>query len=243
MALIVVPEAALDLGPRAKSVDLADNKISTLPNAAGSWTNATRIALSHNSLDVLPDAVVRGWSANLRKLLVDRNKLRELPDVIGTLAKLEELDACGNVAVSIPPSIGQLTKLRVLLLARNRIKLLPAELSTCASLEILDAAENEIEEIPATFGQLQRMKQLKLNRNRVAKVPPQVLTGCANLHTLELHDNPIDHATLSATDGFSEFEARRREKHGRIVDGGVMLGSARLDEGVDRRAERFVPHT
>ena len=238
-----VPDAALQLGPRAKTVDLADNRISRVPEAAGGWTNATRIAISNNELDGLPGAAVAGWSGNLRKLVLDRNRIQALPDAVGNLAKLEELDVSGNALAALPRSVGGLAKLRVLLLARNRLTVLAPELGLCLSLEVLDANDNAIAVIPSELGKLQRLKCVQLNNNRVAAVPPELLHGCANLHTLELRNNPIDHAVLSATDGFEAFEARRKERHGKMIDGGVMLGSKGLDEGVDRRAERFVPHT
>jgi len=43
---------------------------------------------------------------------------------------------------------------------------------------------------------------------------------------------------LSETDGFDDFEGRRRDKFTKIIAGKVTLGPRGLDEGVDRELMR-----
>jgi hypothetical protein len=63
----------------------------------------------------------------------------------------------------------------------------------------------------------------------------QVLEQCSALHTLSLHNNPITPDTLADNPGFTAFERRRQGKYNKAIAGGVLLGTAGLDEGVDRK--------
>lgn len=94
------------------------------------------------------------------------------------------------------------------------------------------------QELPASFGKLQRLKLLQLDGNQIAALPPALLRGCTSLATISLHGNPITPEALQQTDGFAEFEARRRNKYTKTLATGVLLGPGGLDEGVDRATTR-----
>lgn len=64
--------------------------------------------------------------------------------------------------------------------------------------------------IPVSWGGLLKLKVLALDGNAVADVPAEVLQGCAALHTLTLHANPITPAVLQANPAFAAFEERRK---------------------------------
>lgn len=48
-------------------------------------------------------------------------------------------------------------------------------------------------------------------------MPPALLAGCASLATLSLHDNPITADQLRETQGYADFDARRRAKYDKQV--------------------------
>ena len=56
---------------------------------------------------------------------MDSNKLTALPDSLGELALLQDLDVGGNQLTSLPDTFGHLAQLQELGLARNRIATLP----------------------------------------------------------------------------------------------------------------------
>lgn len=126
------------------------------------------------------------------------------------------------------------TSLQSLNLAFNNLLDLP-DLAGCEeSLEELDARNNAVTRIPPSYGRLKRLKTLTLENCGIAAVPTEVLLHCGALQTLSLHGCPIEIATLQATEGFEEFETRRRTKYSKGIAGGALMGSRGMDEGVTR---------
>lgn len=153
------------------------------------------------------------------------------------LARLETLDLSGNASLgALPPALGRLQALRSLSCAGCGLQALPGELGGCGALEALDVSGNpKLAALPAALGRLRRLKTLNADgAAALAAVPPELLRGCTSLQTLSLHGCPITAEALQATDGFQEFEARRRGKFSKIIAGGAALSAGGLDEGVDR---------
>lgn len=70
-------------------------------------------------------------------------------------------------------------------------------------------------------------------------MPPGILTGCAALQTLTLHENPVTAEQMRETPGFSAFDARRKAKHDK---GLCMKLDQSFDEGFDAvEFERYKP--
>lgn len=88
--------------------------------------------------------------------------------------------------------------------------------------------------LPASLGKLGRLRTIMADACAIVAVPAEVLQGCGALQTLSLHGNPITFADVAATPGYQQFEQRRAAKFTKAIMGGVLLGSAGLDEGVDR---------
>ena len=83
------------------------------------------------------------------------NHITELPDDIGDLTELEELDLYENRLRSLSPRIGRLHSLRRLDLAWNRLTSLPIELGNLAdNLQVIHIKGNRIPE--------QKVKVLKM---------------------------------------------------------------------------------
>jgi hypothetical protein len=65
-------------------------------------------------------------------------------------------------------------------------------------------------------------------------VPSAILTGCSSLATLKVHGNPkITAESLRETPGWADMDARRRAKHDKQLERGVMLGRGGMEEGMD----------
>lgn len=221
---------------------LDGNRISQLPASIGQLARLESLALSDNCLDELPPSI--GKLARLRQLLVSRNRLTRLPDELGECGQLEELDAHHNALVvgagvkgwkgvgSSDCLPGWTQRDVAASMDHQALLLIPVLLSLPAPPQ----------ELPASLGRLQRLKLLQCDGNCIGAVPPALLRAPA-LATLSLHANPITPAVLAATDGYAEFEARRRDKASKALATGVLLGRAGLDEGVDRRVEARGPPT
>ena len=139
--------------------------------------------------------------------------IAKLPDEIGQLANLENLDLSGNQLRSLPQSFAKLTKLRGLKLRHNRLSSVPQLIGRLANLRWLDLASNALTSLPESLGQLRNLEALTLYGNKLATVPssieqlqnlrgldlayceltslPESLAGLARLESLHLEGNNL----------------------------------------------------
>lgn len=139
---------------------------------------------------------------------VSHNQLTELPESVGALTQLTRLDASHNLLARLPDGLGR-----------------------CTALEDLDLRHNVVAALPESLGDLRALQALWLDTNRVRAVPPRILKGCVSLQTLSLHQNPLTVETLRETEGFAEYDQRRRTKYDKKLDFAVMSNGH--DEGAD----------
>lgn len=95
-----------------------------------------------------------GSLRNLTLLNISHNRLRRLPESLGSCFSLEELLANDNVIEELPHSICNLTHLKSLGLDNNKLRQLPGMLlKECISLQSLSVHGNSL-----TMDQLQQME-------------------------------------------------------------------------------------
>ena len=90
----------------------------------------------------LPTSIQR--LTKLEVLVLDGNKLTELPAEIVDLRELRGLMMVNNQLLGLPTSIQRLTKLEVLFLNGNKLTELPAEISDLRKLLILRVFDNPL---------------------------------------------------------------------------------------------------
>ena len=110
----------------------------------------------------------------LKKLNINRKKIREIPDSIGSLASLERLNLSRNKIRNLPKSIGSLPSLKKLDLSRNDILEIPLSICQMTSLKWLDLSHNNIREIPVAIVNLRSLTKLRLNRNNIEDIPDSI---------------------------------------------------------------------
>lgn len=230
--LKALPSAALQLGPAARVLDATNNQLTYLPDQISHFSNLQRLILASNQLNCLPPCLTQ--LVSLKVLVLDSNQLTSLPSDIGQLVRLERLSVKNNALIALPVTISQLQKLSLLDVSANSLAELTHAVADCSQLEELNVSNNKLQAIPASLCKLQRLKILNLNDNNITTVPSEVLAGCQALHTLLLHSNPITAQAFEATNGFHDFEQRRRTKYTKNIATGVSVGSG-LEEGIDRR--------
>ena len=92
----------------------------------------------------------------LQLLLLDGNKLTELPAEIGDLKELRVLSVRDNQLVALPTSIQRMTILEELYLHENKLTELPAEIGDLRELRELSVGHN-----PLTVDAIRRALKLR----------------------------------------------------------------------------------
>ncbi|NXG55153.1 LRCH3 protein, partial [Hemiprocne comata] len=125
---------------------------------------------SRNQLSTLP---VHLCSLPLKVLIVSNNKLVSIPEEIGQLRQLTELDVSCNEIQTIPPQIGNLEFLRDLNVRRNNLVCLPEELAELPLIR-LDFSCNKITTIPVCYRNLRHLQTIMLENNPLQSPPAQI---------------------------------------------------------------------
>ena len=113
---------------------------------------------------------------SLQELLLDTNKLTELPESMKNLASLEVLDLSSNNFTDFPLCILSLKSLRVLKMERNKLTSLPSNLHELSNLEHVTFFGNQIEHIDdQCFQGMKALRKVDLELNFIAQVPQSLL--------------------------------------------------------------------
>ncbi|XP_077410854.1 leucine-rich repeat-containing protein 47 [Vanacampus margaritifer] len=157
---------------------------------------------------------------NLQSLILCRNKLACIPDVISSLKSLKVLDLSANNLGLLPDGITQLRELTTLNVSCNRLEALPDGLSQCAKLssvnmskncitgfpndfytERLDllstlvASDNAIVELGKDVHKLVALKVLDLSNNQLSDIPSS-LSECPKLKEINFRGNKLNDKRL-----------------------------------------------
>ncbi|XP_054650891.1 DISP complex protein LRCH3 isoform X2 [Dunckerocampus dactyliophorus] len=105
-----------------ESLNVYQNCVRSLPDHMINLQALTYLNLSRNQLSVLPVVLC---SLPLKVLIACNNKLVALPEEVGQLRHLTELDVSCNEIRTLPSQVGQLEALRDLNIRRNHLVTLP----------------------------------------------------------------------------------------------------------------------
>ncbi|NXH10590.1 LRCH3 protein, partial [Bucco capensis] len=153
-----------------ESLNLYQNCIRYIPEAVLNLQSLTFLNISRNQLSTLP---VHLCSLPLKVLIASNNKLVSIPEEIGQLRQLTELDVSCNEIQTIPPQIGNLESLRDLNVRRNNLVCLPEELAELPLIR-LDFSCNKITTIPVCYRNLRHLQTIMLENNPLQSPPAQI---------------------------------------------------------------------
>ncbi|XP_062438665.1 DISP complex protein LRCH3 isoform X8 [Rhea pennata] len=153
-----------------ESLNLYQNCIRYIPEAILNLQSLTFLNISRNQLSTLP---VHLCSLPLKVLIASNNKLVSIPEEIGQLRQLTELDVSCNEIQTIPPQIGNLESLRDLNVRRNHLVHLPEELAELPLIR-LDISCNKITTIPVCYRNLRHLQTIMLENNPLQSPPAQI---------------------------------------------------------------------
>ncbi|KAF6084447.1 leucine rich repeats and calponin homology domain containing 1 [Phyllostomus discolor] len=153
-------------------LNLHHNCIRVIPEAIVNLQMLTYLNLSRNQLSALPACLC---ALPLRVLIASNNKLGSLPEEIGQLKQLMELDVSCNEITALPQQIGQLKSLRELNVRRNYLEALPQELVDLPLVKF-DFSCNKVLGIPVCFREMKQLQVLLLENNPLQSPPAQICT-------------------------------------------------------------------
>lgn len=139
----------------------------------------------------------------MQELILTENFLNNLPDSIGEMTKLNNLNVDRNALEYIPNEIGTCISLGVLSLRDNKLKKLPSELGNCTSLHVLDVSGNQLHNLPYSLVNLQ-LKAVWLSENQAQplltfqpdtddRTGEQVNIHIMNQHAIQHSSTPNHH--------------------------------------------------
>ncbi|XP_022594166.1 leucine-rich repeat and calponin homology domain-containing protein 3 isoform X2 [Seriola dumerili] len=153
-----------------ESLNLYQNCLRSLPDSLLNLQALTYLNLSRNQLSVLPVVVC---SLPLKVLIACNNKLVSLPEELGQLRHLTELDVSCNEIQTLPSQVGQLEALRDLNIRRNHLVRLPPELAELPLVR-LDFSCNKVTSIPVCYRRLAQLQTIVLDNNPLQTPPAQI---------------------------------------------------------------------
>ncbi|NWY01824.1 LRCH1 protein, partial [Nothoprocta ornata] len=175
--------------------DLSKNRLTEIPIEVCHFVSLETLNLYHNCIKIIPDAIVNlqmltylNLSRNqlsslpaclcslpLKVLIASNNKLGSLPEEIGQLKQLMELDVSCNEITALPQQIGQLKSLKELNIRRNYLEVLPQELVQLPLVKF-DFSCNKVLVIPICFRKMVQLQVLLLENNPLQSPPAQICT-------------------------------------------------------------------
>ena len=176
----------LENASRTGVFQLSGSNVSEFPKDIARIKDTVRsLDLSKNKLKVIPDYM--GTFANLKHLNLNDNKVGTVPSSIGDLSKLESLSMRNNILVTLPRSLESLSHLRSVDLSGNHISSFPKQFVNLKHLDMIDLSRNKITEIPDGVEGLQ-VSELNLNQNQISKMSESI-ASCPRLKVLRLDEN------------------------------------------------------
>uniref|UniRef100_A0A668A1W8 Leucine-rich repeats and calponin homology (CH) domain containing 3 n=1 Tax=Myripristis murdjan TaxID=586833 RepID=A0A668A1W8_9TELE len=153
-----------------ESLNLYQNCLRSLPDSLVNLQALTYLNLSRNQLAVLPVVLC---ALPLKVLIACNNKLVSLPEELGQLRQLTELDVSCNEIQTLPAQMGQLEALRDLNIRRNHLARLPPELAELPLVR-LDFSCNKVTSIPVCYRRLTQLQTIVLDNNPLQTPPAQI---------------------------------------------------------------------
>lgn len=170
------------------------DKVKTDPKWNRVDFSQAEISFSHKEIGTLPEQIIK-MMKNVRVLHLHNARLQSLPENIGTLTELRELNVSGNFITELPKSIGKLKNLTTLNLRNNEITTLPKSLSKLTNLKYLYLNGTLIDkEVPSEISD-KRMKSLihvDVDGDKwkfLPEIHPLIKNG--PLQQLEQHTHPV----------------------------------------------------
>ncbi|XP_057388850.1 leucine-rich repeat and calponin homology domain-containing protein 1 isoform X2 [Balaenoptera acutorostrata] len=215
-------------------LNLYHNCIRVIPEAIINLQMLTYLNLSRNQLSALPACLC---GLPLKVFIASNNKLGSLPEEIGQLKQLMELDVSCNEITALPQQIGQLKSLRELNVRRNYLKVLPQELVDLPLVKF-DFSCNKVLVIPICFREMKQLQVLLLENNPLQSPPAQICTK-GKVHIFKYLS--IQACQIKTTDSLYLHTMERPHLHQHVEDSKKDSDSGVGSDNGDKRLSATEP--
>ncbi|XP_068189535.1 leucine-rich repeat-containing protein 47 [Antennarius striatus] len=196
-------------------------------------TNLQSLILCRNKLASIPNVVDKLKCLKVLDLSV--NNLRVLPQEITELRELNTLNvSCNNLEV-LPEGLSQCTRLSTINISKNRITSLPSDLFSerLDLLSALVASDNSIEQLSRDIHKLAALKVLDLSNNKLNEIPFD-LSDCPKLKEINFKGNKLNDKRLEKMVNGCQTKSildYLRGKGRQAEDAGEVDGGRNTDKG------------
>ncbi|KAF5808286.1 putative P-loop containing nucleoside triphosphate hydrolase, leucine-rich repeat domain superfamily [Helianthus annuus] len=199
-----------------QQLDFSENDIENLPSSIGNLHKLVNLSFSWcEKLKSLPGSICS--LQHLRVLNLGFSGIEELPEDIGQLECLEELDLTRSNIKHLPDGICKLKHLKTLNLRGCKVCKLPEDVGQIDSLSKLDLTFSKIRDIPPSICKLKHLKELDLSECSELEKLPENLGDLENLNKLtvlysKIRDVPSSICKLKHLKELELFECSELEK-------------------------------
>ncbi|SBS68164.1 leucine-rich repeat-containing protein kinase family protein [Vibrio atlanticus] len=162
------PLEILELADSLEVLDLYGNQLSSLPDELSQLTNLRIIFASNNLFTHLPD--VLGTLPKLEMVGFKSNQIKTVSEQ-SLPAQLRWLILTDNAIEVLPHSLGERSRLQKLALAGNKIRVLPESMANLSNLELVRLSANQLTEFPEFLIKLPKLAWLAFAGNPFCKHP------------------------------------------------------------------------
>ena len=189
------------ISPSLNHLYLSNNDIRSI-GSFHDLSNLTTLELSNNK-HLFEGGQMPDWLhlPSLQVVKLDNTGLSVLPEAIGDMVGIEEMDLSFNDFQDLPETLCRISALHSLLVDNNRITDLPLCLTSLPSLVSLSLFPNDlITELPPVVATMPHLRFLLVQSSKLERVPS--LMGMSSLEFFMAYNNQllteIDHSTVFA---------------------------------------------
>lgn len=160
---------AAALVARSRSLSLHDLMLTRLPESIRSIVDLETLILDGNRLSELPD-----WLTDfecLSHIILRNNGMKWVPGTVRQLNRLRYLDLDANPLEGLPEWIGEIDNLVHFDLTNTKLRTLPHAIGRIKTLEWLAVGQNELTELPGSINRLARLRELDAGENTGLRLP------------------------------------------------------------------------
>jgi len=172
------PNKIFSLANSLEVLDLSNNQLSTLPDELSSLTKLKILFLTNNHFERIP--AVLASCPQLEMISFKSNKLTHVDENV-LPHRTRWLILTNNKIANLPDSMGELARLQKFAFAGNQLQKLPESMKNCTNLELMRLSANQLTVLPDWLFQLPKLAWLAFSGNKFTTDTPIVANKMFNV--------------------------------------------------------------